>query len=43
MSYLEEIIRDPSDWPMLTSLNFSKNRLKDDGVKDLANALLKRA
>lgn len=43
MQILEEVIRDPQDWPHLTSLNFSRNRLKDDGVKDLANAVFKRA
>jgi hypothetical protein len=40
---LEEVIRDPQDWPHLNSLNFSRNRLKDDGVKELANVVFKRA
>jgi hypothetical protein len=43
MSVLEEMIRDPQIWPLLTSLRFNKNRLKDEGVKELANALLKRS
>jgi hypothetical protein len=37
------VIRDPQDWPNLTSLNFSRNRLKDDGVKELANVVFKRS
>lgn len=43
MQALEEVIRDPQDWPHLNSLNFSRNRLKDDGVKELANVVFKRA
>jgi len=43
MSTLEEAIRDPQDWPNLTTIILNKNRLQDEGVKELGNALVKRA
>lgn len=43
MAILQEFIQDPCTWPKLQTLVLSKNNLKDEGIKDLANAVLKRA
>ena len=42
MTLLKEFIRNPLDQPELLQLIFSKNSLKDEGIKELATGLFER-
>lgn len=42
MIILKEFIKNPSDLPELKVLILSKNSLKDEGIRELANGLLER-